>query len=52
MVHNVEDDPRNKDIKIYVCGELLTRAEAKISVFNSDYLVGYGVWEAYYQGKS
>lgn len=44
--HNAENDPRNKDIKIYINGELLPREDAKISVFDSGYLVGDGVWEA------
>ena len=43
--HNALDDPRNEDVKIYVSGELLPRNEAKISVFDSGYLVGDGVWE-------
>jgi branched-chain amino acid aminotransferase len=44
--HNALDDPRNETIKIFVNGELLPRNEAKISVFDSGYLVGDGVWEA------
>lgn len=44
--HNALDDPRNESITIYVNGELLPRNEAKISVFDSGYLVGDGVWEA------
>jgi branched-chain amino acid aminotransferase len=44
--HNAVEDPRNKDVLIYVNGELFPRAEAKISVFDSGYLVGDGVWEA------
>ncbi|MCG2588909.1 aminotransferase class IV [Rhodohalobacter sulfatireducens] len=44
--HNALDDPRNESIKIFVNGELLPRSEAKISVFDSGYLVGDGVWEA------
>lgn len=43
--HNAIDDPRNESVKIYINGELLARAEAKISVFDSGYLVGDGVWE-------
>jgi branched-chain amino acid aminotransferase len=43
--HNALDDPRNGNVKIYVSGELLPRNEAKISVFDSGYLVGDGVWE-------
>jgi len=44
--HNALDDVRNNDIKIYINGEFHKRAEAKISVFDSGYLVGDGVWEA------
>ena len=44
--HNAIDDKRNENIKIFVNEELLPRNEAKISVFDSGYLVGDGVWEA------
>lgn len=44
--HNAIDDPRNERVLVYVNGELLPRPEAKISVFDSGYLVGDGVWEA------
>lgn len=44
--HNAVKDSRNEEVLIYVNGELLRRAEAKISVFDSGYLVGDGVWEA------
>lgn len=44
--HNALEDPRNEEILIYINGELLPRKEAKISVFDSGYLVGDGVWEA------
>ena len=44
--HNAEADERNKDIKIFINGELLARDDAKISVFDSGYLVGDGIWEA------
>lgn len=43
--HNAVDDPRNENILIYINGTLLPRAEAKISVFDSGYLIGDGVWE-------
>ena len=43
--HNALDDPRNEDILISINGELLPRKDAKISVFDSGYLVGDGVWE-------
>ncbi|MCW9709211.1 aminotransferase class IV [Fodinibius salsisoli] len=44
--HNAVKDPRNEEVLIYINGELKPREEAKISVFDSGYLVGDGVWEA------
>ena len=43
--HQAVSDPRNADVVVYVDGEFLPRAEAKISVFDSGFLVGDGVWE-------
>ena len=40
--HNALDDKRNETIKIFINGKLLPRSEAKISVFDSGYLVGDG----------
>ncbi|GGW70759.1 branched-chain amino acid aminotransferase [Winogradskyella epiphytica] len=44
--HNAIEDSRNKDILISINNELFPRNEAKISVFDSGYLVGDGIWEA------
>ena len=44
--HNAIEDSRNKDIKIYINGKFFKREEAKISVLDSGYLVGDGIWEA------
>jgi len=46
-------DSRNAEIKIYVNGEILPRAEAKISVFDSLVQGGDGVWEGLrvYKGR-
>ena len=44
--HNALDDQRNEQVMIYINGELFPRNEAKISVFDSGYLIGDGVWEA------
>lgn len=44
--HNAVADDRNQDIKIYINGEFFKREDAKISVFDSGYLVGDGIWEA------
>ncbi len=44
--HNANPDERNEHVKILVNDELLPRQDAKISVFDSGYLVGDGIWEA------
>ena len=38
-------DNRNKDIKIYINGNFYHRSEAKVSVFDSGFLMGDGIWE-------
>ncbi len=43
--HDFEDDPRNRDILIYVNGELKPRDEAVVSVFDAGFILGDGVWE-------
>ncbi len=43
--HNAQEDPRNEKVKIFINGDFYDRHEAKISVFDSAYLVGDGVWE-------
>jgi len=43
--HNAIHDERNESIFIYINGSFHVRSEAKISVFDSGYLVGDGIWE-------
>lgn len=43
--HDFEDDPRNEQILIWVNGELLPRHRAVVSVFDSGFVLGDGVWE-------
>ena len=43
--HQYHQDPRNQDILININGELFPRSEAKISVFDSGFILGDGVWE-------
>ena len=43
--HDYVDDPRNADIVININGELIARNDAKISVFDSGFILGDGVWE-------
>ena len=38
-------DKRNEEIKIYINGEFFHRNQAKISVFDSGFLLGDGIWE-------
>ncbi len=44
-VHEYQDDPRNAEVRIWINGELLPRDEAKVSVFDSGFVLGDGVWE-------
>jgi branched-chain amino acid aminotransferase len=44
-VHDFHDDPRNRDILIYVNGAMKKRDEAVVSVFDSGFVLGDGVWE-------
>ena len=52
-MHDVSD-PRNAAILINVNGELKPRAEAAVSVFDSGFMLGDGVWEGLrvHQGKA
>lgn len=43
--HQYFDDPRNQNILININGELFPRDQAKISVFDSGFILGDGVWE-------
>ncbi|MEO0879112.1 MAG: aminotransferase class IV [Pseudomonadota bacterium] len=43
--HAYEDDPRNADILIDINGDLVSRPDAKVSVFDSGFVLGDGVWE-------
>ena len=43
--HSYRTDSRNKNIQVYINGKLHPRSEACISVFDSGFLLGDGVWE-------
>ena len=43
--HEYRDDPRNADIIIDINGEYFARDEARVSVFDSGFVLGDGVWE-------
>ncbi len=43
--HDAIEDQRNRDILTYIDGELLPRDEARVSVYDSGFMLGDGVWE-------
>lgn len=43
--HEAEADDRNDHILIYVDGEMVPRAEATVSVYDSGFMLGDGIWE-------
>ena len=43
--HHYQDDQRNERILVWVNGELLPRERAVVSVFDSGFVLGDGVWE-------
>lgn len=45
ITHQAEDDIRNQDILIWVNGNLKPRNEALVSVYDSGFMLGDGVWE-------
>lgn len=51
--HQVEEDARNEEILIYVNGRMVPKAEATVSVYDSGFMLGDGVWEGLrlYNGK-
>ena len=44
-IHDIAQDPRNASILISVNGELFPRDKAVVSVFDSGFILGDGVWE-------
>ncbi len=51
--HQAEQDTRNDAILIYVDGRIVPKAQAVISVYDSGFMLGDGVWEGLrlYDGK-
>ncbi len=43
--HDAEEDARNADIRIWVDGDIVHRNEAMVSVYDSGFMLGDGVWE-------
>ena len=43
--HQAEEDARNEEILIYLNGEIVPKHEAKVSVYDSGFMLGDGIWE-------
>ena len=43
--HQAEDDARNENILLHVNGRLVSREQAVVSVYDSGFMLGDGVWE-------
>lgn len=53
ITHQAEDDARNEHVKIYLNGLIVAKNEALISVYDSGFMLGDGVWEGMrlYKGR-
>ena len=51
--HKAEEEARNEAIQIYVNGRIVPKAQALVSVYDSGFMLGDGVWEGIrlYQGR-
>ncbi|KJZ19400.1 D-amino acid aminotransferase [Loktanella sp. S4079] len=51
--HQAEEDARNEEILIYLNGRIVPKAQAVVSVYDSGFMLGDGVWEGLrlYDGK-
>jgi len=43
--HQAEEDARNDNILIYLNGQIVPKDQAKVSVYDSGFMLGDGVWE-------
>jgi branched-chain amino acid aminotransferase len=43
--HEADEDSRNRDILIYVNGDIVHRDAAKVSVYDAGFMLGDGIWE-------
>ena len=46
--HQSEEDIRNEDILIYLNGKIVPKKEALVSVYDSGFMLGDGVWAVSY----
>ena len=43
--HQAEEDERNENIQIYLNGAIVPKSQAVVSVYDSGFMLGDGVWE-------
>lgn len=43
--HDAQEDARNQNIKIFLNGKIVPRNEAMVSVYDSGFMLGDGMWE-------
>ncbi|MEH6674253.1 MAG: D-amino acid aminotransferase [Sulfitobacter sp.] len=43
--HQAQEDARNEDILIYLNGRIVPKAQAVVSVYDSGFMLGDGIWE-------
>jgi len=53
ITHQAQEDARNEHIKIYLNGDIVSKDDAVVSVYDSGFMLGDGVWEGMrlYKGK-
>ena len=51
--HESVEDERNENVLVYINGDLVPRADAKVSVLDSGFMLGDGIWESFrlHKGK-
>lgn len=45
FTHQAKEDRRNNDIQIWLNGQIVHKDDAKVSVYDSGFMLGDGVWE-------
>ncbi|MEQ8292315.1 MAG: D-amino acid aminotransferase [Roseovarius sp.] len=43
--HQAEEDARNENLRIWMNGKIVPKAEAVVSVYDSGFMLGDGIWE-------
>ncbi|WP_211110077.1 aminotransferase class IV [Acuticoccus mangrovi] len=43
--HQAAEDARNADLKLYLNGAIVPKAEAVVSIYDSGFMLGDGIWE-------